>query len=110
MFIKNGNIKEFGIEVRFQKFMEYLDEIEEEFISIDISGVVNTTLYLHVFSSYINKNIDKKQLKFDDISEQGNFVFINLQDIRKIVCGEGIFCDQYILILKHNIMYRLERG
>lgn len=106
MFIKSGETEEFGIEVGFESFQGFLTEIEEEFISIDISGVVNTTLYLNVFSSYIGK----KELKFDDISEQGNFLSINKKDIRKIVSGQGIFEDQYILVLEGNIMYRLERG
>lgn len=108
MFLKDGNIKEFGFEVGFQEFELYLNEVSEKVVTLDIHGIVNTQMTFEDFGWYIDeyKHSSKKVLILDDLTEQICPVLIDMKDIKKIIQGVGFYEDSYILILKHNIMYR----
>lgn len=108
MFLKDGNIKEFGVEVGFQEFELYLNKVSEKTITLDIHGVVQTQVTFEQFCWCITeyKHSNKRTLVFEDLTEQICSVFIDMKDIKHIVKGVGFYQDSYILILKHNIMYR----
>jgi hypothetical protein len=108
MFLKDGNYKEFGFEVGFQEFELYLNEVSEKVVTLDIHGIVKTQMTFEDFGWYIDeyKKSNNKILVLDDLTEQICSVLIDMKDIKKIIQGVGFFQDQYILILKHNIMYR----
>ncbi|AGK97652.1 hypothetical protein [Clostridium pasteurianum] len=108
MFLKDGNYKEFGVEVGFQEFELYLNEVSEETITLDIHGVVQTQVTFEDFGWYIDeyKHSNKRVLILDDLTEQICSVLIDMKDINKIIQGVGFYEGSYILILKHNIMYR----
>lgn len=108
MFIKNGNIKEFGVKTNFQELKDFLNESKDESLVIDIHGVVQTLVSFSSFDwNVINRKNNKKELWLEDLYEQNCPIFINMKDIKKIIKGVNFFADQYILILKHNIMYHL---
>ncbi|AJA49555.1 hypothetical protein CPAST_c34940 [Clostridium pasteurianum DSM 525 = ATCC 6013] len=109
MFLKDGNYNEFGIEVSFNEFELYLNEISEETITLDIHGIVQTQVTFEQFCWYINeyKHSNKRTLVLEDLTESICSVFIDMKDIKHIIKGVHFYEDSYILILKHNIMYRL---
>lgn len=109
MFLKDGNYNEFGVEVSFQEFQDYMNEISEQTITLDIHGVVQTQVTFEQFCWYITeyKHSNKRTLVLEDLTESICSVFIDMKDIKKIVMGVGFYEGSYILILKHNIMYRI---
>lgn len=111
MFIKDGNYNEFGIKTNFQEFKKFLNESINENLVIDIHGVVQTLVNLNCFGWDIVKHKDnRRELWLDDVSQETCPIFVNMKDIKHIIRGTGFYSmlsDQYILILKHNIMYHL---
>ncbi|SMC19427.1 hypothetical protein SAMN02745134_00827 [Clostridium acidisoli DSM 12555] len=112
MFMKTGNYKEFGVEVGFEELELFLLEIieDEEQLCMDINGVVSVSLFLNDFDFDIispNKSNKRFLILSDDTSEQICPIYLDMKDIKKIIAGTGFYADQYILILKHNIMYHL---
>lgn len=108
MFLKDGNIKEFGIEVGFQEFMNYVDEIREEGVSVDIHSLaISTLIHFDQFDAGILKyKNNKRQLLLEDLTEQVCGIFIDMKYITKVIMGVGFFADQFILIVQNNLMYR----
>jgi hypothetical protein len=108
MFLKDGNLEEFGEEVSFSDFMDYVDEVREEGVSVDIhSSAISTLIHFDQFDAGVLKwKNNKRQLLLEDLTEQVCGIFIDMKYITKVIMGLGFYSDQYILILKHNIMYR----
>jgi hypothetical protein len=108
MFLKDGNIKEFGYEVSFSDFMNYVDEIREEGVSVDIhSNAISTLVHFDQFDvGILEWKNNKRQLLLEDLTEQVCGIFINMKYITKVVRGIGFYADQFILIVQDNLMYR----
>lgn len=107
--INNSNIENLigtrEKEVSFEEFTKFMDGVEGEFVQVDINNVISTTIYLNMFTWDILKRpkSTKEILSLDDISEQGGFLSINMEDIKTITCIKMLLNDKYIMQLKNGI-------